>query len=210
MNSLKTKAVPAALTLIGLMAFGTANAGLIDFTAPRWGNGLSGSQITKGVPDLGRVTLKAAGGDLSAKPGPSAASTPRSGGIGIGGDGEISGKERLNVKFSKATTVAGLNFQGLAKKNERVVVKFFKDGVLVATKIVSGSDLNGGKVGVNFDGILADKLVIRMAPGSVKNNPNAGGSLAGISVVPIPAAAWLFGSALLGLAGVGYRRKPKA
>lgn len=27
------------------------------------------------------------------------------------------------------------------------------------------------------------------------------------SVVPIPAAAWLFGSALLGIAGLGYRRK---
>jgi hypothetical protein len=26
------------------------------------------------------------------------------------------------------------------------------------------------------------------------------------AVVPIPAAAWLFGSALLGLAGMGYRR----
>jgi hypothetical protein len=29
------------------------------------------------------------------------------------------------------------------------------------------------------------------------------------SVVPIPAAAWLFGSALVGMAGVGYRRSRK-
>jgi len=27
-----------------------------------------------------------------------------------------------------------------------------------------------------------------------------------VSTVPLPAAAWLFGSALLGLAGIGYRR----
>jgi hypothetical protein len=27
------------------------------------------------------------------------------------------------------------------------------------------------------------------------------------TVVPIPAAAWLFGSALLGMAGIGYRRR---
>jgi hypothetical protein len=27
------------------------------------------------------------------------------------------------------------------------------------------------------------------------------------TVVPIPAAAWLFGSALVGIAGIGYRRK---
>jgi hypothetical protein len=30
------------------------------------------------------------------------------------------------------------------------------------------------------------------------------------AVVPIPAAAWLFGSALLGVIGLGYRRKPTA
>ncbi len=29
------------------------------------------------------------------------------------------------------------------------------------------------------------------------------------NVVPIPAAAWLFGSALLGVGGIGYRRKAK-
>jgi hypothetical protein len=28
-----------------------------------------------------------------------------------------------------------------------------------------------------------------------------------VQVVPIPAAAWLFGSALMGMAGIGYRRK---
>ncbi|MFN2200426.1 MAG: VPLPA-CTERM sorting domain-containing protein [Caldilineaceae bacterium] len=30
------------------------------------------------------------------------------------------------------------------------------------------------------------------------------------SVVPIPAAAWLFGSALLGMVGIGYRRRASA
>lgn len=30
------------------------------------------------------------------------------------------------------------------------------------------------------------------------------------AVVPIPAAVWLFGSALLGIAGIGYRRQAKA
>jgi len=31
-----------------------------------------------------------------------------------------------------------------------------------------------------------------------------------VQVVPIPAAAWLFGSALLGMVGVGARRAKKA
>ena len=30
-----------------------------------------------------------------------------------------------------------------------------------------------------------------------------------VSVVPLPAAAWLFGSAMLGMAGIGFRRKSK-
>lgn len=32
----------------------------------------------------------------------------------------------------------------------------------------------------------------------------------GAPVIPIPAAAWLFGSALLGVIGIGYRRQPKS
>lgn len=36
-----------------------------------------------------------------------------------------------------------------------------------------------------------------------------GTSLSEPNIVPIPAAAWLFGSALLGIAGVGYRRQAK-
>lgn len=37
-----------------------------------------------------------------------------------------------------------------------------------------------------------------------------GGVVERTSVVPIPAAAWLFGSALFGMAGIGYRRGQKA
>lgn len=37
--------------------------------------------------------------------------------------------------------------------------------------------------------------------------PTPSNWVAGTSAVPIPAAAWLFGSALLGLAGLGYRRR---
>ncbi|WP_209262590.1 VPLPA-CTERM sorting domain-containing protein [Thiorhodococcus minor] len=36
------------------------------------------------------------------------------------------------------------------------------------------------------------------------------GAVGPMSAVPIPAAVWLFGSALLGLAGIGYRRRASA
>jgi hypothetical protein len=37
--------------------------------------------------------------------------------------------------------------------------------------------------------------------------PTPNNWVAETTAVPIPAAAWLFGSALLGLAGLGYRRR---
>jgi hypothetical protein len=39
---------------------------------------------------------------------------------------------------------------------------------------------------------------------------NASGDLVGVSSVPLPAAVWLFGSGLLGLAGIGRRRSVTA
>ncbi|MBK1716536.1 hypothetical protein CKO27_02525 [Thiocystis violacea] len=49
--------------------------------------------------------------------------------------------------------------------------------------------------------------------GTWRTTLNLGGDLShmtiyGRTAVPLPAAAWLFGSALLGIVGIGYRRKP--
>lgn len=58
------------------------------------------------------------------------------------------------------------------------------------------------------DGIAAieDLQQVRVGPGTF---PGGGGG-GGIGEVPIPAAAWLFGSALLGLSGVARKRKQGA
>lgn len=45
---------------------------------------------------------------------------------------------------------------------------------------------------------------------STFNGGQTRGVYPNISAVPIPAAVWLFGSALIGMAGVGYRRKRQA
>jgi hypothetical protein len=72
----------------------------------------------------------------------------------------------------------------------------------------------GFKVG-NIDPTWVVFALSEMATsGSWYTLPDQGGGLSGVAlyaqVVPIPAAAWLFGSALLGLAGIGYRRKATA
>jgi len=63
-----------------------------------------------------------------------------------------------------------------------------------AVTVGSSLFLIAAEVGDNGEGLNASITVSEEAP-----NP-----------VPLPAAVWLFGSALMGVAGVGYRRKKKA
>lgn len=44
---------------------------------------------------------------------------------------------------------------------------------------------------------------------STFNGGQTRGAYEGISAVPLPAAAWLFGSAMLGMVGLGYRRRDR-
>ncbi len=61
---------------------------------------------------------------------------------------------------------------------------------------------DGSGVDIDSDGTLGTK----MAAGPFKGSP-VGFSGTPISAVPVPAAAWLFGSGLVGLVGVARRRK---
>jgi hypothetical protein len=58
--------------------------------------------------------------------------------------------------------------------------------------------------GPNADGIPGNPMTTGPFP-SFSNAFN--GTLTVTSVVPVPAAVWLFGSGLLGLAGAVFRRK---
>lgn len=83
----------------------------------------------------------------------------------------------------------------------------------------AGIQLEGGAGGSSFTvtqpGSLADVPPFTTAVGAASLLGNDAGVFFGgditfteqTSVVPIPAAAWLFGSALLGLVGVGRRRR---
>jgi hypothetical protein len=72
----------------------------------------------------------------------------------------------------------------------------FLNGVLYA-----GISLNGS---VNPGGLYS----INTANGAATPIGNTGmGSITGLTAVPVPAAAWLFGSGLLGLIGISRRKK---
>jgi hypothetical protein len=73
----------------------------------------------------------------------------------------------------------------------------FDNGVLVGWNVSTNSESNWFAVGWDD-------------PGSTNDNHDDLMVVGRVSPVPLPAAVWLFGSALLGIAGVGYRRNRNA
>jgi len=102
------------------------------------------------------------------------------------------------------------------------------DGALTITGGSSGNwSIDATKVAGFNNLVLAIKVGEKLSPswaaftvpidalsGTWYTDPTQGGGLSHGNLygtpVPIPAAAWLFGSALVGGLGIGYRRKPKA
>lgn len=139
----------------------------------------------------------------------------------------LNGTESLIVSFQNAATVTSVEFLDLFAQGtpaisgstgaESIDVVFYLNGSIVGTETFIGTDPNPfnastpGQNGYLFGAldipIRADKLVFKMNANSLRDDATADAAVAAITVVPIPAAAWLFGSALLGIAGIGYRRK---
>ena len=71
------------------------------------------------------------------------------------------------------------------------------------TFIIDGKEYSFQLTGFLVDGQLADQFWTKEKK---SNMATLQGSVS-MSAVPIPAAAWLFGSALLGMVGIGYRRR---
>jgi hypothetical protein len=68
---------------------------------------------------------------------------------------------------------------------------------------------------LDFGNVIPDQLPVGQFTGGgisfsgMSGSPGAGfmGTIDALEVVPLPAGAWLFGSGLLGLAGLARRRK---
>jgi hypothetical protein len=218
-------AVAASAALTGSVA----NALTIDFTDNALWSGTSNSSVTNRYTELGGfdVTLVASGGALrfdqafdggtksmlsycDAGGGPLDCDTD---GGGVGDDEvSIGSSQSITATFSKALTVTGFHFLDLFKKVastdlERAVITFDDATTVTYAGDVDFQNDGGYRFGsANKAGVTS--ITFTAGPG---NDGNGDGdyALAGINVIPLPAAAWL----LLGVSGAlvaAKRRKTRA
>jgi hypothetical protein len=144
-------------------------------------------------------------------------------GIGIGDD-EISWKssgfdELLEVSFDSAVTLTEISFLDLFTESTGTEIAFWyyngdssaKSNLFASSS--TGSNGFASTTGLNVAGVTSITFLVDCAGNNCANNDYA---LAGVkfdsasndvSEVPLPAAAWLFGSGLIGLAGIARRRR---
>jgi len=96
---------------------------------------------------------------------------------------------------------------------ENMKIEFFNGVSSVFTTTLTATETLGstrtGFVNASFAAISADKIVFTMT-GTTSDDGVLDGAPLYVQVVPIPAAAWLFGSALVGMVGMGRRKSNKA
>lgn len=85
--------------------------------------------------------------------------------------------------------------------------------VLAAAVLLAASSASASQI-ESRSGLKHESQTISSPSGSqqhvlVASQSNNGGAGHGTPVVPIPAAAWLFTSGLIGMAGIGFRRQAK-
>lgn len=94
----------------------------------------------------------------------------------------------------------------------------FEEGAVWGFFTAAGMQLEGGAGGDSFTVAQPGTIAAPAGPGNAAGAATLLGNAAGIflggdivftrvAIVPVPAAAWLFGSALVGLAGLGRKRK---
>ena len=185
--------------LLVLAPFYSATAAIISFTL----EGTAGSGLLPGNENPARV-----GG---------------TGGLGPGG---INYDTNTNILSIDIAWGSANGFTDLTGDVEASHIHGFTDvpplgweqnrGVLVgldSRPVFDTSATSGGFTGtVEFDDILDADLIAGLLAGqtyiNVHTAENPGGGIRGqLQAVPIPAAAWLFGSGLLGLIGIARRKK---
>ena len=108
----------------------------------------------------------------------------------------VDGGSSLSASFSNLTVYYLGSGQG----------QFFADLDYLGGSLVSGLStgrIEGGFAGATYDGTPG--LIIPF--GTVFTADTISAKLGQVQVVPVPAAVWLFGSGLLGLAGIARRKK---
>lgn len=121
--------------------------------------------------------------------------------------GSFDGSEAGNITFTDGTTNFSVTFQ-----RDGAGGKILADNTGGVTTITQDSGNVFTLIIGNFDTSKISQVVFRAGCGTGATDCGTDNDylVASASVVPIPAAAWLFGSAMLGLLGIGRRRSAKA
>ena len=226
--------VKTALTLAvaGMLSANVVNAeNVIDATQPtEWDT--STWQSTVSYTGVGKASLTSNTGNINfdetfdGSPKPVSVLDLVRDGIGITND-EVSGAmltggQTLTVSFENPGTVLEVFFLDLyvgtagqfdGQKEEASVSFYKQDNTLIQQLSIQGvetSPTNGGYavLAANVQDVAYFTMeMTNLLSGSSSDDGTNDAAWAGATVVPIPAAAWLFGSALVGMAGIGYRKK---
>lgn len=107
-----------------------------------------------------------------------------------------------NILFMSDVTAA--NFSWRTIRNTETTFSAYNDDVLVDSfTAATNVSLTGGRY-FGFEDIVFDEIRLSIAHAS--NNAFTLDNLEYVSVIPVPAAVWLFGSGLLGLIGLARRK----
>lgn len=191
-----------AATALALAISATASAATINF------NNASGSYSSGGVT----ATVTATGGALyysSANTAIGVGSGTIDGPLGVGAFGAATTAESLKVTFSQAVTLNSISFAQWSNS----IITGVTDSVTMTYTGGSKTLANSGStVGVFSPNVTLTSFTLTPNQGGFINPTQSTSTflksiIVTPSAVPVPAAAWLMGSGLVGLAGLGRRRK---
>jgi hypothetical protein len=208
----------------------------IDFTnAKPWGGVQGQTSFSSGGVTVssqgngGTLTFNAIGASNDPSTGLEPCGVYACDGDGIGiGDDEVSWKtsgfdQLLEVRFDKAVTVTEISFLDLFNESTGREIAFWyyngdasaKSNLMAPLTNDSWPATNGfaAATGLNKTDVTSITFLVDCAGNSCAANDYALAGIktvgpdADVSEVPLPAAAWLFGSGLIGLAGIARRRR---
>ena len=210
---LKRTLLATALSTLAPLSLGAT----LDFTDTAIWGGANGTTPFQATDDGITATLSSIGGNMTTNATGDQAGCAASGtSLACGGDGigivndEVSGggTQSLTLSFESTVNVNSISFLDLFQENPTETVTLlvmFAGGGSSSYTASSPGGSPGGFLEWTAGSTLVGVDSIVFSAGDLSSNDFALAAV-NVSAVPLPAAAWLFGSALLGLVTVARRK----